>query len=119
MKLYRPVGQKELDLIAKSGYRAFPPRLDWQPIFYPVLNREYAAQIAREWNAKDAFSGYVGYVLEFEVRDAYLQQFEVHTVGTSCHREYWILSESLPEFNENIIGKIKVVRKFENETAPK
>jgi hypothetical protein len=40
--LYRPVEQKELDLIAASAYRAFPPRLDWQPIFYPVLNEEYA-----------------------------------------------------------------------------
>jgi hypothetical protein len=44
--LYRPVGQKELDLIAQSGYRAFPPRLSGQPIFYPVLNEEYAREIA-------------------------------------------------------------------------
>lgn len=27
MILYRPVNQAELDLIAASGYRAFPPRL--------------------------------------------------------------------------------------------
>jgi hypothetical protein len=33
-KLYRPVGEKELALIAESGYRAFPPRQFWQPIFY-------------------------------------------------------------------------------------
>jgi hypothetical protein len=65
--LYRPVGQKELDLIAASGYRAFPPRLPEQPIFYPVLNREYAEQIARDWNAKDEKSGLAGYVLEFAV----------------------------------------------------
>jgi hypothetical protein len=43
--LYRPVGQKELDLIRELEYRAFPPRLPEQPIFYPVLNQEYAAQI--------------------------------------------------------------------------
>ena len=47
--LYRPVGEKELALIAESGYRAFPPRLFWQPIFYPVLNEEYARDIAREY----------------------------------------------------------------------
>jgi len=35
--LYRPVGPKELELIAASGYRDFPPRLPGQPIFYPVL----------------------------------------------------------------------------------
>lgn len=33
--LYRPVGPDELDLIAASGYRAFPPRLPEQPIFIP------------------------------------------------------------------------------------
>src|SRR5712691_11101960 len=51
--LYRPVGQKEMDLIAESNYRRFPPRLPQQPIFYPVLNEEYATQIARDWNTKD------------------------------------------------------------------
>ena len=40
--LYRPVGPKELALIAASGHREFPPRLPGQPIFYPVLNEEYA-----------------------------------------------------------------------------
>ncbi len=38
MILYRPVGTKELELIAESGYREFPPRLPSHPIFYPVLN---------------------------------------------------------------------------------
>jgi hypothetical protein len=42
LQLYRPVGQVELDLIAESGYRRFPPRLSHQPIFYPVLSIEYA-----------------------------------------------------------------------------
>ena len=45
--LYRPVGPKELALIAASGYRAFPPRLPEQPIFYPVLNETYAADISK------------------------------------------------------------------------
>jgi hypothetical protein len=39
--LYRPVGPKELALIAESGFREFPPRLPEQPIFYPVTNEEY------------------------------------------------------------------------------
>jgi hypothetical protein len=42
--LFRPVGESEPRLIAESGYRAFPPRLPGQPIFYPVLNKEYATQ---------------------------------------------------------------------------
>ena len=55
--LYRPVGSQELNLIAASGYREFPPRLPGQPIFYPVLNEEFATQIARDWNAKNSKKG--------------------------------------------------------------
>jgi hypothetical protein len=53
MTLYRPVGTKELELISQLDLRAFPPRLEIQPIFYLVLNFDYAAQIARDWNTKD------------------------------------------------------------------
>jgi hypothetical protein len=114
--LYRPVGQKELDLIAKSGFRAFPPRLDWQPIFYPVLNEEYATFIAREWNTKDAASGFVGYVLSFSVRIDYLSQFEVQKVGGATALEYWIPAERLTEFNENIVGPIEIISSYKNDS---
>jgi hypothetical protein len=107
--LYRPVGQKEFDLIAESGFRAFPPRLEWQPIFYPVLNEEYATFIAREWNTKDAASDFVGYVLRFSVRADYLAQFQVQKVGGATALEYWIPAELLGQFNENIVGAIEVV----------
>lgn len=107
--LYRPVDQKELDLIAKSGYRAFPPRPPEQPIFYPILVRKYAEQLARNWNARDPKSDFRGYVLRFRVRADYLARFEVHAVGDSSHREYWIPAAELDEFNRNIVGKIGVV----------
>ena len=41
---------KELELIEKSGYTKYPPRLPEQPIFYPVLNEKYATEIASGWN---------------------------------------------------------------------
>jgi hypothetical protein len=110
--LYRPVGRKELDLIAASGYQAFPPRLPEQPIFYPVLNLEYAEQIARDWNTRDERSGFAGFVLEFEVDAAYLAAFEVNKVGGTQHLEYWIPAEQLDAFNRNIRGAIRVVRSF-------
>ena len=110
--LYRPVGQKELDLIRESGYRAFPPRLFFQPIFYPVLNEEYATRIARDWNTKDPVSGYVGYVLQFRVRTDFLSRYEVHVVGASHHQEYWIPAAELPEFNWNIVGLIEVIAEY-------
>ena len=110
--LYRPVGVRELELIYESGMKAFPPRLEWQPIFYPVLNQPYAEQIAFEWNTKDEFSGYAGFVTAFDLPEAYLKQFEVQTVGDSMHRELWVPAEQLSEFNEQIIGEIRVVKAF-------
>ena len=49
--LFRPVGPKELELIKAFGFRALPPRLPDQPIFYPVANHAYATQIARDYSA--------------------------------------------------------------------
>ena len=112
--LFRPVGQKELDLIEESGFTAFPPRLPEQPIFYPVLNEEYAAQIARDWNAKHN-PDKVGYVTRFRVSSEYLKRYEIQTVGGSIHQEYWIPAEGLAEFNRNIVGKIEVVAEFRGE----
>jgi hypothetical protein len=109
--LFRPVGVDELRLIAESGYHAFPPRLPSQPIFYPVLNEEYATQIARDWNAKDSDSK-SGYVTRFTVKTEYLSQFQVQKVGGSLHLEYWIPAEKLAEFNQNIVGLIEVIAEF-------
>ena len=113
--LYRPVGQKELDLIKESGNKKFPPRLEWQPIFYPVMNQAYAEQIALEWNTKDAFSGYAGYVTAFDLPEDYLQQFAVQNVGGEIHNELWVPADQLEEFNNNIIGEIRLVQSFFGE----
>ena len=110
--LYRPVGQAELDLIRASGFRRFPPRLPEQPFFYPVLTEQYAAQIAREWNTKDERSGFVGYVLRFRVKRDLLSNYEIHTAGSSEHREYWIPAADLERFNEHIVGAIEVISEF-------
>lgn len=112
MILYRPVGSKEFALIASSDFRRFPPRLPGQPIFYPVLNFDYAAQIARDWNTKDPASGYAGFVLRFEVDDAYAARFPVQTVGSRQHQELWVPAEELEMFNQHIIGKITVEAEF-------
>ena len=112
--LYRPVGEDELRLIAKSGYQTFPQRLPGQPIFYPVLNQEYATQIARDWNARNSQSK-AGYVTRFAVKTEYLSQFKVQKVGGSLHLEYWIPAEKLAEFNENIVGLIEVISEFRSK----
>ena len=112
--LYRPVGTKELSLIAESGYTRFPPRLPEQPIFYPVLNEEYAREIAEKWNVSRS-ADHRGYVTAFEVEDGYAAQFEAHTVGKSSHRELWVPAEELDEFNRHITGPIRVIAAFSDE----
>src|SRR5215216_4161179 len=107
MILYRPVGLQELALIYDSYMKAFPARLPQQPIFYPVLDLEYARQIASDWNVKSG--QYAGYVTEFKVEDKYIRQFEKHTVKGSQHQELWIPAEEMEKFNQHILGHIKVL----------
>ena len=107
--LYRPVGPKELQLIIDSGYHEFPPRLPEQPIFYPVMNEEYARQIARDWNVPASGSGYV---TRFAVRKDFLSRFPVQKAGSSIHQELWIPAEELAELNRNIVGLIEVIESY-------
>jgi hypothetical protein len=107
--LWRPTGPEELALVEGSGWRAWPPRLPDQPIFYPVLNEEYATMIARDWNV--SASG-VGYVTRFEVRRSFLDRYQVHQVGGHTILEYWIPAEDLYELNADIVGTITVVAEY-------
>jgi hypothetical protein len=118
--LFRPVGPRELARIRELDWRAFPPRLHHQPIFYPVLNEEYARQIARDWNATKADTGYRGYVTRFQIDLEYGRRFEVHTVGGRIHQELWVPAEDLDEFNGHIVGRIDVIAAFAGgpTTAP-
>jgi hypothetical protein len=109
--LFRPVGPKELALIAESGYRKFPPRLSEQPIFYPVLNEEYACQIARDWNVPASGAGYV---VRFALRKEFADRYPSHTVGGSVHQELWIPAGELAELNRNIVGPIEIVAEFKS-----
>ena len=112
--LFRPVGQNEVDLIEATGFRLFPPRLPEQPFFYPVLNEDYAMQIARDWNAKYN-DDRVGYVTRFQVMRDFLDRYETHCVGGRIHEEYWIPAEDLDEFNRNIVGEIEVISEHRGE----
>jgi len=107
--LYRPVGPKELELIAASGYRKFPPRLPGQPIFYPVLNEEYATQIARDWNVPASGTGYV---TRFLVETEFLAKYPTRIVGGKIHAELWVPADELEEFNRHIVGRIEVIAEY-------
>ncbi len=107
--LWRPAGSEELALVEASGWREWPPRLPGQPVFYPVLDEEYATKIAREWNVKQSGAGYV---TRFRVRRSFLDNYEVHQVGGKTILEYWIPAEDLTELNANIVGIIEVVAEY-------
>lgn len=109
MILYRPVGQAEYDLIAATGFTAFPPRPPEQPIFYPVLNAQYAREINEKWNRFEKAAGYTGYVTMFEIDDEYATRFPVQVVGAHYHQELWVPAEQLNEFNAHIIGPIRIL----------
>lgn len=107
--LWRPTGPAELALVRAADWRAWPPRLPEQPIFYPVLNREYAVKIARDWNApRDG----AGYVTRFQVRADFLDRYQVQQAGGRTILEYWIPAEDLDELNANLVGVIEVTDQF-------
>ncbi|WP_203834979.1 hypothetical protein [Winogradskya humida] len=109
LTLWRPTGPTELELVRATGWRRWPPRLPDQPIFYPVLNEDYAIKIARDWNVPA--SG-VGYVTRFELDAAFAARYPVRQAGGSTILELWVPAEELDEFNDHIVGEIKVVHEF-------
>lgn len=107
--LWRPTGPKELELVRELDWRAWPPRLPEQPIFYPVLNENYAVKIARDWNVKHDGAGFV---TRFEVESDFLRRYPVQQAGGRTILELWVPAEELDEFNAHIVGKIQLVHEF-------
>lgn len=108
--LFRPVNQAELDLVKALNWKAFPPRLPDQPIFYPVMNEEYATEITRKWNVPYYGSGFV---LKWEMDAEYLNQFEIQNVGGPHHNELWVPAEDMDEFNRHIVGMIELIGEYD------
>ncbi|MEU1013967.1 hypothetical protein [Streptomyces sp. NPDC005890] len=107
--LWRPTGPAELELVRALEWRAWPPRLPEQPIFYPVLNEDYAIRIARDWNVKHDGAGFV---TRFEVDTAFLARYPVRQAGGETILELWVPAEELDAFNARIVGRIEVVHAF-------
>jgi hypothetical protein len=80
LTLWRPTGVRELELVKASGWKAWPPRLPDQPIFYPVLNEQYAIMIARDWNVPASGAGFV---TRFEIDAEFAQRYPVQQAGAA------------------------------------
>ncbi len=110
MNLFRPVGLRELELISQMEWRAYPPRLSWQPVFYPVLTIEYARAIVTQWNRNEAEAGHCGFVTAFEIDDEFAARYPVRQLGGGpVYRELWVPAGELAEFNAQIVESIRVV----------
>ncbi|MCS0603895.1 hypothetical protein NX794_22170 [Streptomyces sp. LP11] len=98
-------GSVELELVRALDWRAWPPRLPEQPIFYPVLNEDYAIRIARDWNVRHDGAG-------FEIDAEFAGRYPVRQAGGRTILELWVPAEELDEFNAHIVGRIEVVHEF-------
>ncbi|MFF2349505.1 ADP-ribosylation/crystallin J1 [Kitasatospora sp. NPDC058115] len=107
--LRRPTGPQEPALVEAANWRAWPPRLPDQPIFYPVLNEDYAIRIARD---RSVPASGVGYVTRFEVDTAFLARYPVRRAGGRTILELRFPAEDLPAFNRHLVGRIEVVHAF-------
>jgi hypothetical protein len=110
MQLFRPMNIHELESVYDSAMSRFPPRLEGQPFFYPVITLEYACEIAERWNAREE-SG-AGYVCKFAVDDTYVSKFPAHQVGNRSHRELWIPADEPEAFNDHVVPPILVVATY-------
>ena len=90
----------------------FPPRLPSQPIFYPVLNEDYAVEIARDWNTKDAASGYAGYVTRVCILASFLARYEVQTVGARRHPGVLNPRREQKDMHRHMVGPIEMIVEF-------
>lgn len=114
MILFRPTGAEELILVEDSGWRAWPPRLPDQPIFYPVLSFEFTEKIARDWNSNRAAPDNLGYVTRFEIDQVTADRYSVRDAGGQQHRELWVPADDLGNFNRGIVGLIEIVAAYRN-----
>jgi len=112
MRLYRPTGHKALILVKESGWRAWPPRLVDQPIFYPVTTFAYAEKIARDWNSVLPAPDNLGFVTEFDISDVMAAKYPVQVAGGQDHSELWVPAEELEVINQGIVGVIRPVAAY-------
>jgi hypothetical protein len=110
--LYKPVSQKELDLIKESGWKAFPTVLKEQPFFYPLMKEAYAVQISKECTSP-AYS--VSYITRFQIDTEFVSRYKIRNIGPNRQQELWIPPDELQEFNGHIVGAIEVVGTVSSE----
>ncbi|MEV0136230.1 hypothetical protein AB0H83_48360 [Dactylosporangium sp. NPDC050688] len=98
--LWRAVGQAELDLVAASGRRAWPPAAPGRPGFSAVPDRRHAARITRE---RIVPAEGAGYVARFEVERSFVETCRADRRGEPG---YLIPAGDVAALNAHIVGAI-------------
>ena len=110
--LYKSVGLPEWRLIVAEQRKRFHSRLLMKPIFYPSLSFDYACKLAKEWNAIDHLSEYVGLVVGFKVPPDFLDNYEKMLQGEYVPGDLWVTVAELYRMNQVIDGRISVYEVF-------
>ena len=110
--LFYLVTQQELNQIVKFNYKKIPPRDNPQNMFYALLNGSYAEQLAYDWNIETETQSNIVHVVSVDLPTEYLEQFLVQSIATDFESELWILTTELENFNQQIIGRVKLVKSF-------
>jgi hypothetical protein len=115
MILFRPIGANELGLIAKSGFRRFPPRLAENPAFSPVAAFDDARRVAELSKTQDKRSGFAGFVIRFEVADDYVERLAARASHSPPGGGFQVPPGELENLNSHLVGRIEVVRRYFGE----
>lgn len=113
--LYKSIGLPEWRLIAAEGRKRFHPRLLTKPVFYPALGYEYACRLAKEWNAIDHMSEYVGIVAGFNVHPEFLRKYDEIMEGDYDPGSLWVSVDELYALNQAIIGRMNIYEVYYGE----
>ena len=79
-----------------------------------MLSFEYAEKVARDWNSVREDHEYVGFVVQFDIDNAYSSRFPEQLAGGNDCQEFWVPAEELEEFDHHIKGRIEVVAEYRN-----
>jgi hypothetical protein len=107
--LFCAADPEDLQLLEAIGWSGWPRINPDKPIFCPVPTEDHASRITRE--SQTAKFG-VGYVVRFEIIQAFMARYPRHRMHKRAHEEYWIPWRDLTDFNNHLVGPLVTVDEY-------
>lgn len=95
----RNITVAELKFIKTNKFKKFPPCSPDYPFFHTMFNQKIDLEIDKNK---------ISYGIRYEIKKCFLDRYEKQFVGNYDIKDYWIPSKDLEEFNQNLIGEIKI-----------